>query len=84
MTGSSRVRRAPLSRILDLDTGVHLYGHGESLGGSQCAAPAAHARIRVRSTTMIIDIHAHLWADPAAQRARAAVAGVGTTVLLST
>ena len=33
---------------------------------------------------MIIDIHAHLWADPAAQRARAAVAGVDTTVLLST
>ena len=33
---------------------------------------------------MIIDIHAHLWADPAAQRVRAAVAGVDTTVLLST
>jgi len=33
---------------------------------------------------MIIDIHAHVWTDPAAQQRRAAEAGVDTDVLLST
>lgn len=33
---------------------------------------------------MIIDIHAHVWDDPGAQRRREAEAGVDTTVLLST